>query len=263
MVDLTKAINSFLNTKLNIYLYLIDNSPGDDLRQSCSFKNVEYIFNNSNLGFGSGHNIAIRKMTGKTKYSLILNPDIYFNSGTLEKLFNFMEENKEIGLAMPKVLYPDGSLQYLCRLLPSPYDMLIKKIHIKMLRPLLDLRQFRHELRFTGYNKIMDVPYLSGCFMFIRNDVFNQAGMFDERFFLHFEDVDLTRRIHKLYRTVYYPEAFVYHKYERTSNKDAKIFSYLISSGIKYFNKWGWFFDKERKTINALVLKNTCRKQVD
>lgn len=258
---LRKCIGSFLNTDMNTYLYIIDNSPTDNLRQICSFKNAQYIFNNANLGFGAGHNIALRRMTGRTKYSLILNPDVYFNKGTLEKLFNFMEEDKGVGLVMPKVLYSDGSLQYLCKLLPNPYDMLIKKINFGILKPLFDLQRARNELRFADYDKIMDVPYLSGCFMFIRTNIFEKTGLFDERFFIHFEDLDLTRRIHKLYRTVYYPEAFVYHKYERNSNKDVKIFKYLVSSGIKYFNKWGWFFDKERKIINKKVIKTWVVKK--
>lgn len=253
--DLRRAITSFLSAGLNTYLYVIDNSPTDDLKDACISENVEYVFNGNNLGFGAGHNIAIRKMAGKTKYTLIMNPDIYFEKGNLEKLFNFMEENEDIGLAMPKVLYPDGSLQYICRLLPSPYDMLIKKINIRILKHFLDPQRFRHELRFTGYDKVMDVPYLSGCFMLARANVFEKAGMFDERFFMHFEDVDLTRRIHRLCRTVYYPEAVIYHRYEKGSDKDARIFKHLVVSGIKYFNKWGWFFDKERKIVNNKILE--------
>jgi len=252
---LTKAIASFLNTELNIHLYVIDNSPTDDLRDICILKNVEYIYNTNNLGFGAGNNIAMRKMIGKTKYTLIMNPDVYFEKGNLEKLFNFMEGNEEAGLVMPKVLYPDGSPQYLCRLLPNPYDMLIKKINIKFLGPFFDPQKFRHELRFTGYDKVMDVPYLSGCFMFIRTNIFEKIGIFDERFFMHFEDVDLTRRIHRLYRTIYYPKVAIYHRYEKGSDRDVNILRHLVVSGIKYFNKWGWFFDRERKNINNKILE--------
>lgn len=253
---LKRVLECSSNSFLKIHVFVIDNSSLDKLRSVCSGKNVEYIFNRNNLGFGAAHNIAIRKMDGKTKYLLILNPDIYFHEGTLEKLFNFMEENSGVGLVMPRVLYPDGSQQYLCRLLPSPFEMMAKKINFKFLNPLFNPGKFRHELRFTGYDKTMDVPYLSGCFMFIRHNIFEKVGAFDERFFVHFEDLDLSRRIHRLYRTVYYPQAIAYHEYERTSDKDLRIFGYLVSSGIKYFNKWGWFFDRERKIINNRVIKN-------
>lgn len=257
---LKKAMDSFLGADLKSYLYVIDNSPTDDLKDICAGKKVEYIFNNNNLGFGAAHNIAIRKMIGKAKYSLILNPDVYFNNGTLEKLFNFMEENEGVGFVMPKVLYLDGSLQYLCRLLPAPYDIFLRKTNIRILNPLLNPRKFRHELRFADYDKTMDVPYLSGCFMLIRNEVFEKVGIFDERFFMYFEDLDLTRRIHKFYRTVYYPGATIYHGYYRGSNKDKKLLRCLISSGIKYFNKWGWFLDRERTFINNKTLKSLAVK---
>lgn len=253
-VVLRKTIDSFLRTDLKVNLFVIDNSPTDDLGDICDRKNVEYIFNDNNLGFGAGHNIAIRKVMEKTKYYLILNPDVYFSPGTTEKLFSFMEKNEGVGLLMPKVLYPDGSLQYLCRLLPTPYDLLLRKINIKILGPLLNPLKFRYELKFADYNKLMDVPYLSGCFMFIRTGVFKKAGIFDERFFIYFEDVDLSRRINQFCRNVYFPEAVIYHGYERGSNKSIKLFGQLILSSIKYFNKWGWFFDRERLSANTKAM---------
>lgn len=253
---LKKALESSSRTNLKTYIYVIDNSPTDELRNTCNHKNVEYVFNNNNLGFSAGHNIALRKMIKRTKYSLILNPDVYFDEGTIEKLFSFMNENDEVGSVMPNVLYPDGTLQYLCRLLPKPSDLLLRKFNNKILGPLVNLMT-KYEFRFADYAKTMDVPYLSGCFMFIRTDVFKKVGVFDERFFVYFEDVDLSRRIHKLYRTVYYPKAVVYHCYERGSDKDIRLFKYLISSGVKYFNKWGWFFDKERRTVNNKAIRNS------
>jgi len=260
---LLKAIESFSNCGLAVYLYIIDNSPTDVLRKICERRNVEYIFNKKNLGFGAGHNIAIDKMIGRTKYSLILNPDVYFDQGTIEKLFRFMENQKDVGLIMPKVLYPDGRIQYLCRLLPSPCDLLLRKIEIKALSLLFNSRKSRYELKFADYNQQMDVPYLSGCFMFIRTETFKKVGVFDERFFIYLEDVDLSRRINKVYRNVYFPEAAVYHGYERGSNKYFKLFIELAVSGIRYFNKWGWFFDQDRKLINSTALSRLKKKGND
>lgn len=252
---LKKAIDSFLNSDLKTYLYVIDNSPTNDLRSVCFDKRIGYIFNHKNLGFGAGHNIAIREMMGKTKYSLIMNPDVYFGHGVLEKLFSFMNKNEDVGLVMPKVLYPDGSLQYLCRLLPTPFDLLLRKFDNNVLMAWVNLIS-KYELRFADHNKQMDLPYLSGCFMFMRTEAFNKAGIFDERFFIYFEDVDLSRRIRRLYRTVYYPQAEIYHGYKRGSNKDVVLFKRLVISGIRYFNKWGWFFDKERNEVNRETLNN-------
>ena len=82
---LLKTINSFLNTKVKVRLYIIDNSPTDRLRNICNDPRVEYIFMNSNNGFGAGHNIIMRNLDKMGKYHLVLNPDIYFAKGVLEE----------------------------------------------------------------------------------------------------------------------------------------------------------------------------------
>lgn len=244
----SKTVKSFLNTDLKVFLYLIDNSRNERLKILADNPNVEYIFVNKNIGFGAGHNIAIRKSINNSKYHLVLNPDIYFERGVLEKIFSFMEKNKDVGLLMPKILYPDGKLQYLCKMLPTPLDIFLRRF--LPFKKLVEKRNERYELRFTGYNKIMNVPYLSGCFMFLRNDGLKEVGTFDERFFMYFEDTDLTRRIHRKYKTVFFPEVSVFHFYGKESYKKFRVLLIHIKNAIIYFNKYGWFFDRERKNIN-------------
>jgi len=253
-----KAIESVLNTDLNITLYLVDNSSTDSLRELERIdKRIVYIFNNSNLGFGKAHNIALKKSIEKNiSYHLVLNPDVYFEKGVLEELYDFMENNKDVGLVMPKVLYPDGNIQYLCKLLPTPLDLFGRRfLNFGPFRKIVEKRNEIYELRFTGYDKIMEVPYLSGCFMFIRTEVLKKVGLFDERFFMYLEDTDLSRRIHRVAKTVYYPYVYIYHEYGKGSYKSLKLLYYHIKSAIKYFNKYGWFFDKEREEINRKILE--------
>jgi len=257
--QLTKTINSFLNANLNVKLYLIDNSTFDDLKIFSNIDNrIIYIFNNANLGYGKAHNIALRKSIEENiPYHLVLNPDVYFEKGVLEELYNFMESNKDVGLVMPKVLYPNANIQYLCKLLPSPLDLFERRfLNFGPLKNFLEKRNKIYELEFSNYDKIMEVPYLSGCFMFIRTEVLKEVGLFDERFFMYLEDTDLSRRIHMVAKTIYYPYVHIYHEYEKGSYKNLKLLSYHISSTIKYFNKYGWIFDKERQAINKRILKN-------
>jgi GT2 family glycosyltransferase len=82
---------------------------------------------------------------------------------------------------------------------------------------------------------------------------FKKVNGFDEKIFLYVEDVDLTRRLHKITKTVYYPEIEVEHGLARGSYKFSKLVVYHINSAIYYFNKWGWFFDKSREHINAIA----------
>jgi len=256
--ELTETLSSCLNANLNIRIYLIDNSKNDNLSVLSNLDNrITYIFNNANLGYGKAHNIALRKSIEESiPYHLVLNPDVYFEKGVLEELYNFMEANEDVGLVMPKVLYPDGDIQYLCKLLPTPLDLFGRRfLNFGPFKKFVEKRNEIYELRFTGYDKIMEVPYLSGCFMFIRTEVLKKVGLFDERFFMYLEDTDLSRRIHRVAKTIYYPYVHVYHEYGKGSYKSLKLLYYHIKSAIKYFNKYGWFFDKEREEINKRILK--------
>lgn len=251
---LQDAIASFLNTDLNVLLYLIDNSPTDILRRICEDKRVIYIHNPSNPGFGAAHNIAI-KMAAKDNagYHLVLNPDVYYNNGVLEELTQYMEDNRDIGNIMPKVLYPNDDTQHLCKLLPTPYDWIGRRFN--PIKSMVEKRNDLFELRFTGYDKIMDVPYLSGCFMYLRMSALNEVGLFDEGIFMYGEETDLCRRLMDGgYRTVFYPKVNIYHHFEKGSHKSWRLTKIGMQSAIYYFNKWGWFFDKKRRLINKSIL---------
>lgn len=256
-----KVLDSLLNTELRIKVFILDNSEKDIARQYVDFdRRIEYIFTGKNLGYGKAHNIALRRSLEEgIKYHLILNPDIYFERSALEELYYFMEENPDVGLVMPKILFPDGSLQYLCKLLPSPFDLIGRRfLNWGFFKRFIEKRNNLYELRFTGYSRIMDVPFLSGCFMFIRTEILKKIGLFDERFFIYCDDLDLSRRIHKISRTVYYPYCHVFHEWRKGSYKSYKLLWYHIKDSIKYFNKWGWFRDPERSRINKEIL---CKLQ--
>lgn len=250
--DLERIIACVLKSNIS-QLYIIDNSKDDSLRQyAIGHEKVIYI-KSSNLGFGHGHNIGIAKsFETKANYHVVINPDIYWNDNVIEELEKFMESHTECGLVMPKILYPNGDIQYLCKLLPSPMHLLGRRfIPLEAVQKRIN-RKF--ELKDSGYDKIMEVPALSGCFMFLRTDVLRKVGLFDERFFMYTEDFDLCRRIGEISKTMFYPHVSVYHEYEKGSYKNKKLLKFHICSAIKYFNKWGWVFDRKRKKINRHCL---------
>jgi GT2 family glycosyltransferase len=248
-----KTIGSVYDTNLNFKLYLVDNSPTDELKILQRDSKTEYIFCSSNLGFGKAHNIAMRKAIEESKYHLVLNPDIFFDKGVLEHIFSFMEANKDVGQVMPKICYPNGEVQRLCKILPAPADLFLRRFFPWM--PGADERNKRYELRQSGYDKIMNVPYLSGCFMFFRTSSLKQIGFFDERIFMYIEDADITRRMHEKYKTIFLPSITVYHHYAKGSYKSMKLMLYNIHGAIIYFNKWGWLFDSERQKIYKMVIE--------
>ncbi|MEQ8225837.1 MAG: glycosyltransferase [Candidatus Eremiobacterota bacterium] len=252
--QLEKLVAVLCGEKLVNKVYVIDNSPGDYLKDIKSLSpKIEYIFTGDNLGYGRAHNIAIKKsIVSSIPYHIVINPDISLANGVIEKLFFFMESNLNVSLIMPKILFPDGRTQFLCRLLPTPLDLILRRF-LPFSR-MLEKRNYNYELRFTGYNRLMSPPVMSGCFMFLRVNDLKEIGVFDERYFMYLEDIDLIRRIRSKKQIIFYPEVSVYHEHNRGSYRNFRLLFQHIRSAFIYFNKWGWFFDSERKRINSLFL---------
>jgi GT2 family glycosyltransferase len=256
--ELKKVIKSYAPDE-NRLLYLIDNSPIQTDITSILVNNsyVYYHFLKKNIGYGAGHNIAIRMaLATGAKYHVILNPDVEFETYIIDRIAEFMDSDDSIAQVMPKILNRQGELQYLCKLLPTPIDLFFKRFLSGQISKKILVQ---NQLRFADYNKKMNIPFLSGCFMFFRMSAFNTVGFFDERFFMYAEDMDITRRMHKVYKTIYYPDVSIVHVHKAESYKSIKMLKKHIISVVKYFNKWGWFFDNERKIINATVLKMVRR----
>ncbi|MEI7501776.1 MAG: glycosyltransferase family 2 protein [Paludibacter sp.] len=249
-LEIASLVEVLNNSTLVSEVFIIDNSPTENQ----NFKNIKanYIFNNKNIGYGAAHNIAIQKTIDQNKpYHLVMNPDIAFQTYILSEIESFMNNNSDIGLLMPKIIYPSGEIQYLCKLIPTPFDLIFRRFLPKS----WTLKQTeKFELRESGYDHEIDVPYLSGCFMFLRIEAIKKVGMFDERFFMYPEDIDLSRRIHRKYRTVFYPEVQAVHYHTKASYSSNKMLFIHIVNLIRYFNKWGWIFDSERRKVNNKTL---------
>jgi GT2 family glycosyltransferase len=250
-IKVQKVIDCFFdNNDLKQKLFLIDNSEKNTLKHlGDTSKNVEYIFNDANLGFGKAHNMILLKTPVLSKYHIVLNPDVYFEGSVLVNLFNFMEKNESVGHLMPKVLYPDGSIQYICKLLPRPIDLIAR-----LIMPFDAKWKRKFDLRFFGYDKEINIPFLSGCFMFLRSSIIDEIGGFDDNIFMYYEDADLSRRIHARHTTLYYPHEVIRHEFNKESFRNLKLMLIQMKSAIYYFNKYGWIFDAERVSVNKRVL---------
>lgn len=251
---LLHAIRSVTSSGLKTKLIVVENGAREDLKPMVLDHGCEYRFVGHNAGFGAAHNLAIKECWGLAKYHVVLNPDVYFGSDVLESLVSYMDANSAIGITMPRILYPDGAPQYLCKLLPTPADLLLRRIFVGPCEKLLQRRKDKYEFRGVDPKRTLSIPVLSGCFMLLRTEVFTSVGIFDERYFMYLEDVDLCRRIHRLFDVVYYPHVSVAHEYAKGSYKNWTLLGRHVKSACKYFSKWGWFFDSERDLINARAL---------
>lgn len=250
---LQNAIESILKTNGVDCVFLIDNSPTDELKILAVDSRIQYIHNPANPGFGAAHNLAIEKaIEYGSKYHFVVNPDIFFEGDVITPMVEYMKNNSTIGMMMPQVLNIDGSVQNLPKLLPTPFSILWRKIK----KPVKAYQKFinEYELREVPNDVVYNAPILSGCFTLLNVEAVKKVGMYDDTFFMYFEDWDLSRRMHQSYKTIYFPKVAVVHEYESGANKSSKLFKIFIESAITYFNKWGWFYDTERNSINNEAL---------
>ena len=257
--ELSKIINCFQMIELKFKLWISDNSEKDTLRnfiEKFSDDRIEYIFNNANNGFGAGHNVVIERLIKgkeKSEFHLIINADVHFEKNTIEKIINYMKKNIDIGQIGPKIYEPDGKVSKSCRLLPTPLNLIFRRFF--PIKSVVEKMDYNYEMKWYDYESTIEVPILSGCFIFVRTKVLKDIGGFDERYFMYMEDYDLCRRIGKKYKTVFYPQTKITHEHGKASYKSQKMMLMHVNSAIKYFNKWGWFFDTERKIKNRKCIK--------
>lgn len=253
--ELRQVVQSVLLYASPKKLYIVDNSPTDEARallatDSC----IVYHKMPQNVGFGRAHNWALQEaLDAGSKYHYVVNPDITFNADVVTPMVEWLDAHPEVGQMMPRILYPNGDIQYLPKLMPTLFYLAKRKMH-KFMPSQYDKWMQRFEMRKMRTDRVYDVGHVSGCFSVMRTEVLRQCGLYDDRYFMYFEDTDLTRRIHRVARTVYFPMVAVCHDYGNGASRNPKLFFVFLASLIKFFNKWGWFFDSERKKCNKEFL---------
>ena len=257
--ELNRILNCFKKIKLKFKLWISDNSEKDILRnfiENFSDDRIKYIFNNSNKGFGAGHNIVLQKLieeNEKSEFHLMINADVFFKENTIEKIIAYMRKNSDIGQIGPRIYESNGEINRSCRLLPTPLNLIFRRFF--PVKSIVEKMDYSYEMKWYDYKSTIEVPILSGCFIFVRTDILKDIGVFDERYFMYMEDYDLCRRIGKKYKVVFYPKVSIVHEHGKASYKSRKMMIIHIKSAIKYFNKWGWIFDKERKIKNRKCIQ--------
>ncbi|WP_455669723.1 glycosyltransferase family 2 protein [Phocaeicola sp.] len=257
--ELSQCLQS-LTSPLISRIYIVDNSNQQYISDFCNqYTNVEYI-SSKNVGYGAGHNQALRQvLKSGEKYHLVLNSDVYFKPSVLDFLAKYMNAHPDVAQIQPNVVYPNGEQQYTCRLLPTPANLIFRRF---LPKGIVEKMNIRYQLKFNDHKREMNVPYHQGSFMFFRIECFKKVGLFDERFFMYPEDIDITRRMHKQYRTMFVPDVTIVHAHRAASYKSKKMLKIHIINMIKYFNKWGWIIDKERSAWNRRLLTELGYKNI-
>jgi hypothetical protein len=263
ITQLRQVLESVAQQRCRVRLVLADNAGEESVAALAREYDAVYLRMPGNIGFGKAHNLAYQRVAGHSAYHLILNPDVRFDGPVLETLLETMMAQQDVGVIMPKILYADGATQHLCKRLPTPWDLLVRRFAPGFARGAFRHAMERYELRDQDYNQPMEPPTLSGCFLLLRSSVIGRVGLFDERFFMYMEDVDLVRRICEVSRTLYYPAVSIVHEYQKGSYRDARLAWHHVLSAVKYFSKWGWIRDVERERLNQRPVGAEARDNVN
>jgi GT2 family glycosyltransferase len=149
------------------------------------------VMREPNIGFAAGNNVALREARGR--YILLLNPDVEIVGGTLAQLVAVMDERTDVGIGSSVTHYPDGALQASIRRFPSPARQLGEALMLTRMPGFRHLQE--DEPRPGFYEQEQSADWLSGSFLLARREAVEQAGGFDERFFLFSEEADWCLRV--------------------------------------------------------------------
>lgn len=211
-LDILRAcLDSIAKSKKVTYEVLfIDNSPDGTQSQLClEYEHITYIANDVNVGFATGVNQGMKLAKGK--YILLLNGDVIFDAHILEGMLAHLAEEPEVGIASCVIRYPNGELQPSIRRFPTPWNQFL------VMSKIPHVYTPRAHKRYMAYDidpmATQEVESIMGAFMWISRDTIERIGLFDERYFLWFEEVDYCYRAYKAGVVIkHYGDLEVYHK---------------------------------------------------
>lgn len=255
--EISEVLNSLSQAK-NIEIFVIDNASEDNTREIVKkeFPEIKLIASPKNLGFGGGHNLAIEQID--SNYHIIVNPDISVEKDEIEKMLSYMEANPDVVVLTPRVLNTDGSEQFLPKRRPNLKYLFGGRLESKF--KVCYRWRSEYTMRDEHIETPIQVDFATGCFMVCRSEALKKIGGFDERYFLYFEDADLTREMQKIGKTMYVPSVHVTHKWKRENGKLGKGFFLALHSMFKYFRKWRKYKTVVAKQIEEVEIQ---KKDVD
>ncbi len=232
-----ETVRSVLNaTKgVDFSLFVIDNGSSDGTADRIErIGGATVLRQNANLGFGKAHNRVLDRI--RSAYHVVINPEIRLDADVISELVAYLEKNPDVAMVTPKICNADGTEQHLPMRTPKLRYLLGGRL-AKLGRP---FSSWRAEYTYADHpqDKPFEIDFCTGCFFVIRTDIFQKLGGFDERFFMYFEDADLTRRAKQFGKVIFYPMANVTHFWERSSAHSLHYFMIHLRSMFQYFRKW-------------------------
>ena len=209
---------------LDVEVIVVDNLSSDGSAEMVQeeYPWVVLIRNDTNVGFARANNQAIA--ISSAKYLCLVNSDVVIHPGCLHQMKDFLDSNPKIGLAGPKVLNADGTLQASCRETPTLRSVLYRAAALDTVFPRSSTFG-AHFMTHWGYDDIRDVGILSGCCWFARRVAVEEVGVLNETFFMYAEDMDWCLRFHRGgWSVMFNPAASITHYGGASSSRQQKRF---------------------------------------
>ncbi len=199
---------------------------------------LRLLHGHGNIGYGAAHNLVIRKSAAD--YHLLLNPDVEFDPDALSAGLGYLEENPAAALVSPAAANA-GQRQYLCKRYPSMLILLVRGFVPAALRAPFERKLASYEMRDLSLDRpSTDIPIASGCCMLCRGHPLREIDGFDERFFLYFEDFDLSLRLGRLGKLAHVPSMRIRHAGGNAAVKGLAHIAMFARSAWRFFNLHGW-----------------------
>ncbi|HEY2630268.1 MAG TPA: glycosyltransferase family 2 protein [Usitatibacter sp.] len=227
-------------------LYVVDNGPADALgpvaqaaKSFAAAGTLEILHGHGNVGYGRANNLVLPRLD--SDMHLVMNPDVELDRDALVAAIAALRGDGSVGAVAPAVRGPEGERQYLCKRYPSVWVLFLRGFAPAFLRRHFAAALDRYEMRdLPPDREVSPVPLASGCFMLMRTALFKRLGGFDPRFFMYFEDYDLSLRIGREAKVAYVPQSRIVHHGGEASRKGLRHVAWFVRSAWRFFAIHGW-----------------------
>ena len=230
-------------------VFVVDNGPPEALpiiesalhAFTADAGGIELVHGHGNVGYGRANNLVLPRL--RSDLHLVANPDVELERDALTAAIEALNSDARLGVIAPAVRGPDGARQYLCKRYPSVWVLFLRGFAPRFLRRRYAAALDHYEMRDVAPEEpFAPVPLASGCFMLMRTALFARLGGFDPRFFMYFEDFDLSLRAGREATVAYVPAARIVHHGGEASRKGPRHVAWFLRSAWRFFSIHGWKF---------------------
>jgi GT2 family glycosyltransferase len=217
----------------------VDAAVADSLRGSEAWLGYRLLRGHGNVGYGPGHDLAIRRATAP--YHLVLNSDVVLDPTAITEALAYLDACPEVGLVTPHATDSAGQRQFLCKRYPSLLVLALRGLGSRWLQRPFQRLLDRYEMRdLPEQEPATGIPIASGCFMLARGEPLRAIEGFSPRYFLYFEDFDLSLRFRRVAEIAYVPAVRIIHGGGNAARKGWLHQRLFIQSAFTFFSTHGW-----------------------